>query len=68
VADAVDNLEKQAVLTSLLADQTTDPKQKQALKALAQKFTDAKARLTADTHQALAHPNDKATQDKFHVP
>lgn len=64
--DAVDNLEKQAVLTSLLADQTTDPKQKQALKALAQKFTDAKGRLTADTHQALAHPNDKAAQDKFH--
>jgi len=63
--DAVDNMEKQALLCSMLANKTRDPKQKAALNALAQKFTEATKHLTADTNDALAHPNDKAAQDKF---
>jgi len=66
-ADAVDNMEKQALLCSMLANKTRDPKQKAALNALAQKFTEATKHLTADTNDALAHPNDKAAQDKFNV-
>lgn len=63
----MDHLEKQALLSSLQADKATDPKKKQALTSLAQQFTDAGRQIAAGTHNALAHPNDKTSQDKFNV-